>query len=286
VKPTPLVLMLALVGGTALADEGRIQVEQRMQLTSRLMADSRTSERITASGNPQAVAHFDEGRLHFNMAEEAFKAGDLASARKQVDEALRHLGLARRLAPDAPARQAAARQRHNEMLASVERLIDSWRSRAGPEQASDSDLVSAIGLVGTARSMGDSARYEESVRALTTAQAHVLTGMTRVLHAREIDYTMRASTPAEEYQLELQRLQSLTELVPLAMTEMRPKGEALALMERYGENSRAARAQAEAAFQGGDVRQALAHVRSASLFLQRALGAAGVITPTATGSLQ
>jgi hypothetical protein len=33
---------------------------------------------------------------------------------------LRHLGLARRLAPDAPARQAAARQRHDQMLANLE----------------------------------------------------------------------------------------------------------------------------------------------------------------------
>ena len=59
-----------------------------------------------------------------------------------------------------------------------------------------------------------------------------------------------------------------------------------ALIERYGDSSRAMCSQAEAAFQGGDIRQALAHVRNASLFLQRALGAAGVVTPMATGSLQ
>ncbi|CAD5372309.1 Cellulose synthase operon protein C [Rubrivivax sp. A210] len=285
-KAAALALLLALSAGPVLANENRNQIEQRMQLTARLLADSLTAQRIVASGNVEAVGHLDEGRLRFSMAEEALQRGDLAVARQQVDDALKHLGLARRMAPDAPARQAALRQRHQEMLANVERLIDSWRSRAGAADGKGSDLAEALGLVGSARSMADSSRFEESVRALEAAQGYVLAGLARQLGTREIDYTVRASSPAEEFQLELKRHQSLAELVPVAVADLRPKGEALAAVERHAESGRVLRMQAEASFKGGDTAQALAHLRNASLFYQRALGAAGVAMPSATGSLQ
>lgn len=281
-------LWLGLLGGpVAAADDSRAQLEQRIRLAARLITDSPTSQRITASGNAQAVAHFDESRLHHSMAEDSLKRGDLGAARREVDEALRHVGLARRMVPDAPARQAVARQRHEQMLANLERLIESWRSRTklgGSEEALDGDLASALGLVATARSLGQAERYEDSLRTLAAAEQHVLSGMKRVLHSRELDYTARASNPAEEFQLELQRNEGLADLVPLAVSELKPKEEAVLLIERYGDASRTLRAQAVQQFQGGDIKAALTHIRNASQNLQRALQAAGLAMPNPTGS--
>ena len=275
-------MVLAMCAGTALADESRIQLEMRIRLVARLFADGPTAQRITASGNVQAVSHLDEGRLHQNLAEDALQRGDLDTARREVDDALRHVTLARRLAPDASAQQAAARQRHAQMLASLDRLIESWRAHMKPGDELDGDLYAALGLIETARYFGDAGRHIEGVFTLEAAERHVLAGMNRALQSREIDYTQRAATPRQEFDIELQRHQALAELLPLAVHELKPSGEAAALIERYGEAGRTLRVQAQQQAQAGDLPGAMAQLRNAMLYLQRALQAAGVSTPQPT----
>ena len=272
---------LALGLGPVAADEARAQVEQRIRLASQLFADTPAAQRITGSGNAQAIGHLDEGRLHHTLAEEALRRGDLATARREIDDALRHVGAARRMVPDSTARQAAARQRQERLTVTLERLVDTWRAHAGTN-VQDGDLVAALGLMGSARYLSEAGRHAEAVQTLETAERHVLSGMNRALQQREIDYTQRASTPAQEFQLELQRHQGMAELLPVAVAELKPRADAVALIDRYAESSRALRAQAQQQFQAGDVAAALAQVRSAMLYLQRALQAAGLTMPQPT----
>lgn len=281
VKPTlTAALLLALCSVTLAADEAKTQAEQRVRLAARLIADSPAAQRIQASGNAAAVSHLDEGRLHLSVAEEAFKAGDYARARRTADEALQHLGMARRLVPDAPSRQLMLRQRHEQQLASMERLIEAWRTRAGA--ASDNALLDATGLAGQARRLGEEQRYEESLQTLALTERRVLDGLSRVMASRELDYTARAATPAEDYQLEMARHSALAELVPLALRELQPAADARALIERYLQSSKALHAQAQQRFEAGDTASALATLRSASSYVERALNAAGVVTPGPT----
>lgn len=273
---------------TASAQETRSALEQRIALAAQLLGDSPTAQRIVASHNTRAVAHLDEGRLHHALSQEALARGDLAAARKSADDALRHIGLARRLVPDAPARQAAARQRHEQMLANLERLLDAWRARLPPGagHADDGDRVAAIGLVETARWLAGIGRFEESVHVLASAESHVLAGMNRLLRrssTREVDYTERVATPDDEFRLEMRRHLALADLVPLAVSELKPRGDAAALIARYGQASRSLREQAMQQHMGGDAAQALVHLQNATLYLQRALGAAGVATPAPAG---
>lgn len=273
-------LLLALCSAVLAADDAKTQAEQRVRLAARLIADSPAAQRIQASGNAVAVSHLDEGRLHLSLAEEAFKAGDYARARKTADDALQHLGMARRLVPDAPSRQLMLRQRHEQQLASMERLIEAWRVRAG--SANDNALLDAIGLVSQARRLGEEQRYEESLQVLAATERRVLDGIGRVLGSRELDYSARAATPAEAYQLEMARHSALAELLPLALRELQPRPDARALIERYLQSGRALHAQALLRFEGGDSAGALATLRSASTYVERALNAAGVVTPTPT----
>jgi hypothetical protein len=277
-------VLLALCAGTALADESRIQLEMRIRLAARLFADGPTVQRITASGNLQAINHMDEARLHQSLAEDAVQRGDLGAARREVEDALRLVGLARRPVPDSGTQQAVARQRFTQMQASLDKLIESLRQRLPPGDATDGDLYAALGLIETARYFGDAGRHIEGVFTLEAAERHVLAGMNRALQGRDIDYTQRAATPQQEFELELQRHAALAELLPLAVNELRPGGDAAALIERYKDLSRSLRAQAQQKAQAGDVAAALAHLRNAMLYLQRALQAAGVSTPQPTGS--
>lgn len=280
----------ACLVGSAWADDSRAQVEQRIQLAARLLNDSPTAQRIAASGNSIAQGHFDQGRLHQSMAEDALRRGDLAGARQAIDDALRHMGQARRLVPDAPARQAAARQRQQQMMATLERLVQAWPGAPGlnasaePSGPMDGDLFAALGLMSTARYFAQAGRHEEAVHTLSVAERHVLAGLQQALGTREINYTPSAGTPQQELQQELQRHQAMSDLVPLAVNELKPRADALALIERYGETSRALRTQALQQSQAGDVAGALNQIRNAVLYLQRALQAAGLSTPMPTGS--
>jgi hypothetical protein len=278
-----LALTLATAHGPVCAEDSRAQLEQRIRLASRLIDDASTAQRIAGSGHAQAQSYFDIGRLHHAMAEDAMQRGDLGAARRAVDEALRHVGLARRLVPDAPARQAASRRRAEQMQDNLERLTDGWPGRHDRDGVMDGDLHAALGLMATARYFAEAGRHEEAVHTLRTAEHHVLAGMRQVLQSREIDYTQRAGTPEQEFQLELQRHQGLADLVPLAVNELKPRADAAALIERYGETSRTLRVQAQQQAQTGDTAGALAHIHNAILFVQRALQAAGVALPQPVG---
>ena len=280
--------VLLLAGAPAHAADdaaARAQLEQRIQLTSKLISDSPAAQRITASGNPDAVTHLDEGRVLHALAVDLLTRGDLAGARRAADEALRHIAMARRLVPDAPARQAAARQRYEQLQGTVERLLGAWRSRTAPQAPGDaSDMTGALGLLGRARQLADDGRFEEANQTLVQAEQHVLSGMNRTLHAATLDYTQRAASPAEEFQLELARHRGFAELLPLAVRDLKPQPEALALIERYGETSNRLQAQALQQFQSGDTAGALARIRNATLYVQRALMAAGLVAPQPVGT--
>jgi len=284
-------LGLLLLAATATADDGtRAQLEQRIRLTARLIGDAGTGQRIVASGQARAVAHLDEGRLHQSLAEQALAAGDLASARREVDEALRHIGQARRLVPDAPAQQAAARARYTQQLATLDRLMQAWQAHgapaavaapsAAPALAGDGDdRLAAMGLLATAQRLGDEGRFDDANQQLALAEQRLMAGMNRLLHQRTLDYTPRAGSPAEAFQAELARHEGLIELVPVAVAELKPRADALQLIERYSDTSRTLRQQAIARQQRGDTPQALADLHNAVLYVQRALAAAGVATP-------
>lgn len=267
------------------AENTRVQLEQKILLTSKLLSDSPAALRITRSGNHQAVAHLDEGRLHHARAEDLLARSDLEGARRAVDSALHHLGMARRMVPDTSIRQAAALQRHTQYMESVERLIEAWRNRVGAQSPNDTtDITAAIGLVGTARQLAQNGRYEEANQTLTQAEGIVLAGLNRTLQAGTLDYTVRPSNPQEEFQHELARYHGFAELVPLATRELNPRPDALKRIERYSKTGNALQAQALAQFQQGNTHQALVHIRNASLNAQRALRVAGLVTPPPTGT--
>ena len=267
------------------ADDTRAQVEQRLRLAARLIADPVMTQRVNASGDAVAMEHLGRGKLHQTLAEEALQRNDFASARRDADEALRLVGAVRRLVPDANSHLAAARLRQQQRLVTLERLVDSlYGGQASPE-VRDGDVDAALALMDTARQFGAGGRYDEAVFTLGLAEQHMLAALRRSGPAREVDYTQRATTPSQEFKLELQRHEGLADLVPLAVRELRPSGAALALIERYGETGRLLREQARQQADGGDLTAALERIRQATGWLQRALQAAGVSTPPLQGVL-
>lgn len=280
-----LALGVLVTPGPAEADDAaqRQLLEQRIRLVAQLMADSPATQRIVASGNEQVLARLNEGRVHHSLAAERLARGDLAGAGQAVDEALRHIGAARRMVPDAPARTAALRQRYEQVSSSTERLLQAYRDRARRAPDHDNaDLVAADMQLADARRLAAQSQYDNANRALARAEHHLLAGMTRLLNATTLDYSPSFSSQAEEFDYESNRYAALGDLVPLAVADLKPSPEAAALVERYVAAGRTLQAQAVRHAQAREYADALASIRNATAYVQRALLAAGLVTPAPT----
>ena len=167
----------------------------------------------------------------------------------------------------------------------MERLLESWRARTSGQAGEDgTDMATALGLVAAARRHAQDGRFDEANQTLTQAESSVLAGMNRSLHATTLDYTVRPASVAEAFQHELARLQGFIELLPLAVRDLRPGAEATSLIERYRETSNTLQQEAVSQYQSGQADEALTLIRNATLYVQRALLAAGLVAPQPTGN--
>lgn len=273
------VVLGTVPGVHANEDAVRAQVEQKLKLSAAMLADNATLQRVAASGNPAAMSNLDEGRVHHAHAQDQLARGNLQAARQAVDEALRHIGVARRLAPDLAGRQASLRHRYEQHLASTERLVQAWRSRASTAGESERGAVtSALGLLDAARQHASSGRYESAQASLASAEKDVLEGMARLI-GTTVDYTPRFANAQEEFIHELTRHQALLDLLPVAIRDLQPREQARALIEQHRQRSHALQAQAVQEHSAGQTERALPLLRDAIHQLQQGLVAAGLVMP-------
>lgn len=207
-----LTAALAVSGAAAAQAPSRELLEQKEALVRRLLEER--SLEVARSLHARALEHMTRGELK------------LAEAR--LDEAMRAIGRARRLSPDAAQRAEQERLRHEARAASIESLRRAYAQRlADGRDAPEPD------------------------------------------------------SPRAQYRHELERNRSYAALVPVALEELRPAGGALQLVQRYVETSEALVSLAARQAESADWPAALGSVQSATTYLQRALGAAGLVVPQA-----
>jgi len=73
----------------------------------------------------------------------------------------------------------------------------------------------------------------EAVVALEKAERGLMSGLNALLGSSTLQYSHRFEAPAEEYAHELDRHLAYRDLVPLAIAELKPRREAVGLVERY-----------------------------------------------------
>lgn len=268
-----------LVCGLAAAQErSRELVEQKELLVRRVLEDA-AMRRRAAAGSEEARRQLDAAEALHARSVEHLKRGELPQAGARLDEAMRALGRARRLAPDTHERAVEERMRHERLLASVEALRASYERHL---QGRPDELREALEAnLAQARASFAAGRALEALRALERAETGLLHGLNRVLGAQTLQYTMQFDSPQSEYRHELERNRSYAALVPVALNELRPAGEGLQLVHRYAETNEALVALAGRQAESRDWPAALASLRTGTTYLQRALGAAGLVVPQA-----
>lgn len=284
----------ALACAAALAqpdgEELRRAISQKESLVRRLVYDSPAEARIAASGNGEAIAQLGRARALHARAKALAEAGDHAGAQGELDAAMWSIGKARQLVPDSTARVVDRRVRYAALERSVEalaRALDAHVAGAGQGEPGDgarTTLAAARAGIAHARGLASTEHLEEAVRALERTEHDLMRALNALLGSATLRYAKSFATPREEFAFESERNRSYRELVPVAIAELKPRREAVALIERYvAANARALEA-AQAHEASGRLREALDALRTGTGNLQAALAAAGLAVPRDMGA--
>lgn len=267
----------------------RRDLEQKEALVRRLVFDSPAEQRIAASGNEEAKGELARARALHARAVALADAGDVAGAQAELNAAMWAIGKARQLVPDSAARVVDLRVRYSGHLRTVETLERSLAARiaaAGPSApvTASGRLKAARAGIEEAKGYAATEHLARAVRGLEAAERDLMVGISATLGSDTLHYAKAFDSPPEEYAYELDRNRSYRELVPLAVSQFKPRREAVGLVERYaGENARLLEvAQGHAA--AGRHRDAIEAVKAGTSNLQAALAAAGLAVPRDMGA--
>lgn len=261
-------------------------LDNKLRLVGVLLAQSPAVRRIPVSGNATARKKLAEAQALHAAAEGEAAAGRVEAAVALLDRALLEIVAAARLVPD-PAQQAAQERQRYAALAESTRAFQSLydglaermaerRVRAG---AAPYDRQQAGAALAQAEKLARAERYEEANALLQQAYAAVVAALNGLLMAQTIVYDQQFATVADEFRHELARARSYEDLIPLALGQLQPPAETAALADRYVQQGRGLREQAQRQGAAGEYQAALKTLREAGGQLQRALRIIGVIVP-------
>ncbi len=247
-------------------------VRQKEALVRNLVQDSPVAARVNSSGNADAKRLLGLAQDGYHQAVIHIQTGDLAQAEKFLNEAMWNMGKARQLVPDQASKQIEDKVRFQRLKESVDSLRGSYQRHAARGKAAgarDPELARADALMQEAETAENSDKFGEAV----------LKAMNTVLGSATLDYAQKFETPAEEFAYELDRNRSFADLVPVAVSELKPNPDSLRLVERYVDQNKALREQAQREAGNKDYAAALKTIRSGTGHLQRALLTAGLVVP-------
>lgn len=274
--------------GQAAADAGPslALVRQKEAFAARLLADVPATQRIAASGQAEAQRLLERARGDYREALAALEAGERARANSLLNDVIGAMARARHLAPDPAARLREERSRHAELGASIESLRVSYREhleRLNRDVRGDGAWRAVSRLIEEAQALAAAQRLHEANRLLLQAESLQLDAFGPLLAGRTLDYTVHFTGPADEFRFELERHRDYEALVPLALAELNPGEGARRLVERYVATSLEMQRNAQRRAATGEYSEALATIRAGTVYLQRALLAAGLVVPQEGG---
>ena len=257
-------LLAALAAWTAAAAGPPPELKQKELFVRRLLESAR----------PPASADSAAAKLHAHALEHLERA-EYKEADARLNEAIRAIQGSHRAKP---AREAVPV--YERLLSNVELMRTMYVSHATAlEDLHSERLFEVDESLAQARRLHAEQRPGEARSALERAERALTHALTQLLGSVTVNYALRFSGPEEEFRYERTRNSAYAALVPAALDELRPGAAARMLVERYTQSGEAMLALAERQAGERQWRAALESVRTATLYLQRALGAAGLAVP-------
>jgi len=261
-------------------------IEQKISMLERLLSQSPVAARVQASGSAQAQGHLSAARELAARARSLSAAGQLPGADALLNEAIWEISRAQQLVPDSGVRQAGDRARYAQLEDSVAALRRTAQIAAAGTPAGGEPperVVARADLhVQQAVTLAAAERYAEANQQLDQALLLLMKDASSRLAGQTLVYGNRFANRREEFDHELERHRSFERLVPLALSELRPAPEAVALVQRHVARARDLRERGEA-LASRDVAAAIGHVVEGTEALRRALQASGLVVPQTMG---
>lgn len=283
-----LAFILLFVATSAFAEDAappsREEVQQKMQMVKMLLAQSPVLERAARSGNTPVKQPAEVARTLYTRASDAFGAGNLVWASAFLDEAISLMEDAARLAEDPEQVETGERARYAELLDDVRAFqatySDARKGLSAKEgNAYDQQVEPTRGLIEQAQAMVRDGRYKDACEQLEKVHAVYIAALNKLYGATALEYDMKFKSAAEEFDYELARYRGYEELLPIARAQLRPDPGTLQLSDRFAEESRVARDNAQKEAAHGDYKLAIGILQGATKRLQTALRTIGLETP-------
>lgn len=274
--------------GGAAKQSSREVIQQKLMLVKMLMSKSSAIERATSSDDPAIKEKGAAVLALYAKANNTFNEGDMAGAEKLLDEVLSMISDTSRLAPDPARIEAEQRARYAELVESVQGIQITYREMRKDMSPKDKQLpVVDVNLERTsvllkqAQSLANSKRYKEAIFLLDNAYTAGVSDLNKLMGSTVMTYEAKFKTTAEEFDYEMSRYRSFEELVPIALSQLKPSEGSIKISERFVEESRVARDAAKKQAATGDHKTAITTMQGAVKRLQTALRTLGLQVPGA-----
>lgn len=275
-----------------LASEGadkpssREMVQQKLQLVKMMMTQSAAIDRAVHSSDPAIKQKGDSLLALYAKAYGAFEAGDTTGAEKLLDEVMRNVTEIARDVPDPLELEKEQSARFEELLGSVGGLQITYQEMRKEMAPNDKHLalINAnmkrnLALIEQAQALAEKKRYQEANKLLESGYTAGVTELNKLMGSVVATYELKFKTPADEFDHEVARYRSYEDLMPVAITQMKPSESVIKLSDRFVQESRQARDNANKQAASGDHKAAIITMQGAVKQLQTALRTLGLSVP-------
>ena len=269
-------------GADAEQMERRAALEQKMNFASQVLFQASGARRVAASDNEDAKSILKDARELFTKARAAIDGGNLVAANDLVSESLRLVARAVQLVPDAGQEVQQERLRFVHGLQALQtfqasHLLSMRQISEAPTGATrPPELEQVRGLLAQAQTQADSGKYREALQTLTRAAEVITTGAPKLMAGRAADYQIRFASPSAAFEFENARFHSYEDLVPIAVSYLKPKDDRMQEIQRAVEEGRRIHEKSRELAVAGEFERAASMSEQATDQMLRALKLAGV----------
>lgn len=252
------------------------QVQQKLSYAEMLVKSSDSAKRIQASNNTEAKNLQKQAQDQVAKAKAA--GADLAAATVAVDEAFRLNGLAVKLVPAGTVTvdyKSDYEHIHKEMKG-YEQSYNKNRQNKNTKVAAKLDESKYKSLVSQAEQAAAGGDYAAAIKPLKEASNLITAAISVMLDDATVVYELKFDTPKDEYEYELERYKSYTELVPIAKQELKINAAQSAMVDELVNKAEQIIGEGKARAAKGEFPMAIQAAQAATENVKRALVGIGV----------
>lgn len=262
---------------------GKEQTGARLKFVEKLTEHSSAARQVKASTNPDAKARHEQARALYQQALSAYDANDYKAAAELLNQALRTMFEAVRMAdPDKVLAEKRERDFKNR-LASVNALTDAHKrvSQEKGTRTADSELRQFVDRkVSQAHTLRQASKLVEGRRALDEAYVAIKVAIESLRGGDTLIRTLHFDTKEEEYRYEVDRNDTHRMLVDVLLREKMEASEGIRKMvQLFIDKAARTRSKAEELAGKGDYDAAVTTMEQSTKDILRAIRSAGIYIP-------